>query len=61
MDIINFVSLYLISATTFKGGCDMFGLDDECVTIILCALGLIILLVAYPYLEQAISWLVGMN
>ena len=39
----------------------MFDLDDECVIITLCALGLIILLVMYPYLMQAIYWLIGMN
>ena len=64
MDIINSVSLYLILATTSKGDIemfDLFDLDDECVTIVLCALGFIVLLVMYPYLVQAISWLVGMN
>ena len=64
MDIINSVSLYLILATTSKGDIemfDLFDLDDECVTIVLCTLGLFALLVLYPYLVQAISWLVGMN
>ena len=64
MDIINSVSLYLILATTSKGDIemfDLFDLDDECVIIGLCALGFIVLLVMYQYLEQAISWLVGMN
>jgi hypothetical protein len=51
-------------ATTSKGDIemfDLFDLDDECVIIGLCALGFIVLLVMYQYLEQAISWLVGMN
>lgn len=39
----------------------MFDLDDECVTIVLCTLGLFALLVMYPYLVQAISWLCGIN
>ena len=39
----------------------MFDLDDECVIIGLFALGFISLIVLYPYLEQAISWLIGMN
>lgn len=64
MDIINSVSLYLILATTSKGDIemfDLFDLDDECVSIGLCALGFITLLVMYPYLLQAIYWLIGMN
>lgn len=39
----------------------MFDLDDECVTIILCSLGLITLLVMHPYLEQALYWLCGVR
>lgn len=39
----------------------MFDLDDECVIIGLGALVLFTLLVAYPYLVQAIAWLVGVN
>lgn len=64
MDIINSVSLYLILATTSKGDIemfDLFDLDDECVIIGLCAFGFIVLIVMYPYLVQAISWLIGMK
>jgi len=39
----------------------MFDLDDECVIIGLCALLFISLIALYPYLEQVITWLVGMN
>ena len=39
----------------------MFDLDDECVIIGLCVLVSIALIVIYPYLEQMVTWAIGIN